>query len=76
MVIIGLLIIAVCFGFGYIMNPTNTTSYNYRKEELWEAPAYWNFEQNVPEVATANTLVIRKNTVVNTEEEITDKTSI
>jgi len=49
-IIIAALIAADCFSFGYIMNPTNTTEYNYSPEELWEPPFYWkNWEKNVPE---------------------------
>lgn len=39
--LITLAILGICFGFGYIMNPTNTTEYNYKASELWEAPAHW-----------------------------------
>lgn len=42
-----LVIVAACFGFGYIMNPKNITEYDYKESELWEAPSYWkNFEKN------------------------------
>lgn len=36
-----LAVISICFGFGYLMNPTNTTEYDYHPKELWEAPSYW-----------------------------------
>jgi hypothetical protein len=44
------IILAVCFGFGYLMNPTDSREYNYRTDELWEPPTYWTFDKNVPEV--------------------------
>ena len=34
-------ILVICFGGGYLLNPTNTTKYNYKPEELWEEPEYW-----------------------------------
>ena len=40
-------ILVICFGGGYLMNPTNETEYSYKPEELWEEPTYWNsFEKN------------------------------
>lgn len=52
-VLISLIIVGVCFGFGHLMNPTNTTEYNYSQSELWEPPAHWkNWEKNKNSVQT------------------------
>lgn len=45
--ILSTLIAGICFGFGYLMNPTNTTEYDYSEKELWTPPPYWlNWDKN------------------------------